>query len=582
MHLSFLPNKKDFFGIEMAQPVQAQRSQAEQALWEKYNTTRTREASKKVAAPSHRATFAEGDFPADFHKWGPFNTYLGEAERIQQEILDFDAAKRAENDGAYRVPGMKKSNFAAWRDLASLVGNKNQNIRFNPTLMSAKAAQAYIQKNIDTNKDPKAKARWKKWAVVQADLDDKEETPDNVIVLSDKEIGRIRAIDGYSIGSVNDKGQNAWKNANRNLYDIAPTAADRAKIKSEEKKFLRAYYRKYPTVAQQATHNIADFEAPTSGYQNVRAAVKEFLNLYGIAVQKTANGVTTGNVSAPHFMAVLAKLSASVYQSILKIIFGIQGEYDFNTDPLKLKSAAARKIIALQTKPKESGNPSTLVFDFLTSGYSNGTLTAKLLAIGNEINAAEGGTADAPVFVIAPPKQNGNGVWLYQVADTKAGVKRLAVQKGDRAAAIAAVQQYLKDNPAVERIVPPAVRPGAAPGKFASDEEIEAWNVEQLGQAAADSSRRKSEMELQYEDEDQPRMFQYGSQYAASNPDAWFNPGLLNPPPGYGPQPPTPRPKTARKNINPYSYGGMASSYMGSRRPTYMQSVTSKKKKQNI
>jgi hypothetical protein len=85
------------------------------------------------------------------------------------------------------------------KNLAYIVGLKNRGINYNSELNAANIAQLYIAKHKMQAPTVREKVGWDKWGVVEADLDNKISTRDNVIVYDDFKAGKIRTIDGYSI-----------------------------------------------------------------------------------------------------------------------------------------------------------------------------------------------------------------------------------------------------------------------------------------------------------------------------------------------------------------------------------------------
>jgi hypothetical protein len=80
-----------------------------------------------------------------------------------------------------------------------------------------------------------------KYAVEKADLDDNPYTRDNVIVYSDRNLGKIYSIDGYQFTS----GQK--KINQRNIYSVFPVREVRSDVlNSEYRSDLKAWLRKYP------------------------------------------------------------------------------------------------------------------------------------------------------------------------------------------------------------------------------------------------------------------------------------------------------------------------------------------------
>jgi beta-mannanase len=85
--------------------------------------------------------------------------------------------------------------------LANIVGLKNRGIKFNSDLNSANTAQIWLSKKLSNAPSEAARQEILKYAVEEADLDNNPDTRDNVIVYSDKDLGKILSIDGYQLTS---------------------------------------------------------------------------------------------------------------------------------------------------------------------------------------------------------------------------------------------------------------------------------------------------------------------------------------------------------------------------------------------
>jgi hypothetical protein len=95
---------------------------------------------------------------------------------------------------------LKPLNEDASAELAMLIGRKNKGVRFRPVLISKQSAENWLaKKRKQAQSNPKEFERLQKYAIETADLDDDPITPDNVIVYSNKEKNKIKAVDGYEI-----------------------------------------------------------------------------------------------------------------------------------------------------------------------------------------------------------------------------------------------------------------------------------------------------------------------------------------------------------------------------------------------
>jgi hypothetical protein len=146
-----------------------------------------------------------------------------------------------------------------------------------------------------------------------------------------------------------------------------------------------------------------------------------------------------------------------VYGGIVATLFELGNNYDFTADPKKTKSAASKKLLALYTKVAPDGTASQLVSNYLTDVVRQNAIQPKMISIANEINAAEGGTPQDPIFAIGAMAQNPEGRPYFPVIDKKAGLARAVVEKMNRAAINQGVLQYLQANPPRARAAVPAI-----------------------------------------------------------------------------------------------------------------------------
>jgi hypothetical protein len=137
-------------------------------------------------------------------------------------------------------------------------------------------------------------------------------------------------VDGYEVIP------RTTKEVQRSFYTALPTQAQRAKVDADTKRLLRQWYRKYPTLEQQQQNPFNDFAPTRSLYQIARDHVQIVLSILNFKVwSKTEN---TGNIAAKHYMPILQQLTTWTYQSIMRGLYGLPGDYDFAADPLKLRS----------------------------------------------------------------------------------------------------------------------------------------------------------------------------------------------------------------------------------------------------
>jgi hypothetical protein len=223
--------------------------------------------------------------------------------------------------------------------LAGIVGQSNRGIKYAPQFLSKKGAEFWIKKQRSKAKTPDEQAKWDRWAVQQADLDEDPDTPDNVLVFSDKYLGRLKSIDGYSLTSTKQK------DVLRNYYDMNPDPAERRRIDTHKRAFLKAYFRKYPTAEAQLKNPITTFNQDVSGFAMIRQMCKEYLASLGLAVYSPTKD--TGNLTAPHYMTILQKYTSRTYEQVVKFLLETKlgNKYDFENDPLNVKGKPMKRFI---------------------------------------------------------------------------------------------------------------------------------------------------------------------------------------------------------------------------------------------
>jgi hypothetical protein len=142
-------------------------------------------------------------------------------------------------------------------------------------------------------------------------------------------------VDGYEIMPRQSK------EVNRNFYSMFPTASDRERVDTKQKKLLRAWYRKYPTKALQIANPIEVFVSVRSPYQWVREYVQNMVEGWGIRIKSKDN--PKGPISAKHFMPLVQKLTTRIHNNLLRTIYQLEPNYDFAADPKGIKSKRVRK-----------------------------------------------------------------------------------------------------------------------------------------------------------------------------------------------------------------------------------------------
>jgi hypothetical protein len=124
-------------------------------------------------------------------------------------------------------------------NLAEIVGLRNRGIKFTPDLNAANTPQIWLNKKKAMAQSDAEAAELEKYRVEEADLDNPD-TRDNVIVYSDRGLGKIHSIDGYQLTS----GQK--KVNQRNIYSAFTVKETRSDVmNSAFKTDIKAWLQKY-------------------------------------------------------------------------------------------------------------------------------------------------------------------------------------------------------------------------------------------------------------------------------------------------------------------------------------------------
>jgi hypothetical protein len=221
-------------------------------------------------------------------------------------------------------------------NLAEIVGLRNREIKFTPDLNSTNTAQMWLNKKKAMAQSEAEAVELEKYRVEEADLDNNPDTRDNVIVYSDRNLGKIHSIDGYQLTS----GQK--KVNQRNIYSAFPVKETRSDVMNFALKTdLKAWLRKYPTPQQQRKHPFTEFERQKSAFQILKEEMKAFLAEYNISIHTKTN--LQRNLSVSHYMTLLQKLTSTLNRDIMISYFRLPQNYDFNIDEQSVKKASSQK-----------------------------------------------------------------------------------------------------------------------------------------------------------------------------------------------------------------------------------------------
>jgi hypothetical protein len=265
----------------------------------------------------------------------------GEFQNLLDEIKERKAQHRVEARQARAKHYVEPSTYASYpaeamENLAESVGLKNRGIKYTPDLNSANTDQIWLNKKKAMAQSDAALEELNKYRIEEADLDNNPDTRDNVIVYSDRELGKIYSIDGYQLTS----GQK--KVNQRNIYSAFPVKEVRSDVmNSALKTDLKAWLRKYPTPQQQRKHPFTEFERQKSAFEILKNEIKDFLAEYNISMHTKTN--QQGNLSVSHYMTFFQKLTSALNRDIMISYFRLPENYDFNIDEQSVKKASSQK-----------------------------------------------------------------------------------------------------------------------------------------------------------------------------------------------------------------------------------------------
>jgi hypothetical protein len=235
-------------------------------------------------------------------------------------------------------------NVDAMKDLADVIGKHNTGIKFNPVFNSARAAEDWLDDQLDRavrRGDRKAVERLQQWRITQEDMDRDPSTIPNVVVYSDYDNKRVKAIDGYSLAPRNKK------EALRAQYDLYPTREMRREQMSdpEEKKKLKAYFRKYPNPDLWNEESYAKFTVQPTLFNRLKKDYLEgFLKAYGFTIRSQAN--PNGQITVAHYMTIAQKIMSEIMRvAYLIVIPRLDIAYDFKADEFKVKNKTHKKLL---------------------------------------------------------------------------------------------------------------------------------------------------------------------------------------------------------------------------------------------
>jgi uncharacterized membrane protein YgcG len=292
-------------------------------------------------------------------EWGQLNDSFDVAQKIN-EIRAFNRAIRGENQNEINkvlatsglsLKKVQKNPYAGYRaketeDLMNLIGRKNMGVKFNPTFNSSQAAREFIEDRINKAKesgDEKAAEYWSRYGVRELDLDRNPDTINNVVVYSNEDAGRIKAIDGFQIVP------RTKKEALRARYTAFPDKTERAAaMKSQEKSLLKAYFRKHPNPDTWERYPFEDFaeehEKDKPAFKLIEEEVKSYMDDVGLTAYSGLRN-PTGVLAMTHYQAILKRLASVATNAAVMAFFDIPTEYDLREDPYRYKNKSNMKLV---------------------------------------------------------------------------------------------------------------------------------------------------------------------------------------------------------------------------------------------
>jgi hypothetical protein len=300
-------------------------------------------------------------------------------------------------------------NANAMQDLADVVGIHNMGIKFNPTFNSKEAAEEWLEAQLRKayqRGDNKAIEKLEKYRITLEDMDRDEGTIPNVVVYSDYDNRRIKAVDGFSVVP------RSKKEALRAEYDIYPTRQLRQdNLDKETRKKYKQYFRKYPNPASWKHHNFDEFVPDVSLLNRLRKTyVEDYYKNFGFTIHSKNN--PTGQLSVTHYMTIIQKIMGEIMRACwLVVVPNLPIDYDFKKDNYKIKTKARKNNLAKvlqqpitpeqKVRLKQLYNDSDLTFkDGVRLEESICVLILYLYFIEGSDKTVDFGGGDVPVSLI--------------------------------------------------------------------------------------------------------------------------------------------------------------------------------------
>jgi hypothetical protein len=164
---------------------------------------------------------------ADFDTWYDENHNKASSDEVKARARQIYAGRKFYKQ--YDKPGMI--------ELANLIGTKAHGIKYSQLLSAEPTAERWLEER--KAKEPK---KYGGWRIQLADLDEKEETPDNILIIDDED--ELRYVDGYTLDS------GSKKRYRQNLISLMPDPRDRKEFRDSKevmaKRLFKIWVRKFP------------------------------------------------------------------------------------------------------------------------------------------------------------------------------------------------------------------------------------------------------------------------------------------------------------------------------------------------
>jgi hypothetical protein len=269
------------------------------------------------------------DFPfaqRNIRNWDDFNVMLQDVADKKKDIKLQNRALR--RSGASELIRNPYQNYDA-QGIASLatIMHGKKSVAFKPEWQAEESAKEWLKYQKANAKTKEERDVWDKWGIAQSDLDRDPDTPDNVILFSNRDAGKIHAIDGHYLKQP--------RYVMKNIYKDYDTAEKRRAIDPDELKVIKAWYRKYPTIAQQKANPYKDFVPEKNAFTIVKENIKELLDQHNMIPYSSEYDI--GNIHITRFMSIWQKVASMINIKLMSGFFRVPENYFKGEDVRGLK-----------------------------------------------------------------------------------------------------------------------------------------------------------------------------------------------------------------------------------------------------